>query len=68
MPLKLTYRITELSFRPEVVESVRRVFGAEISKAYGRGGGAGLEILKAGLCLLLWFWHLYVLVVKLFLA
>jgi len=30
----LTYRIVEASFTPEVVESVRRVFGLEIGKEY----------------------------------
>jgi len=34
LSLKLTYRIVEASFTPEVVESVRRVFGLEISKGY----------------------------------
>jgi hypothetical protein len=31
---RLTYRITEASFRPEIADSVRKVYGVEISKGY----------------------------------
>lgn len=34
LSLKLTYRITEASFKPEVVDNVRKVFGLEMGKSY----------------------------------
>jgi len=34
LSLRLEYRITEASFRPEVSESVRKVYGLEIGKGY----------------------------------
>lgn len=34
LSLKLSYKITETSFRPDVLDSVRKVYGLEIGKGY----------------------------------
>jgi hypothetical protein len=34
LSLWLKYRITEVSFRPEIADSVRKVYGVEIGKSY----------------------------------